>query len=161
MAAQPMGVWYAVGTWAAWQSILAHPPVTDTSSGAQHVRASMQRLAHRHPWLRPRCAEWLASMHVHVVGHSHMAPAEADSHACPCAQETAINIAFACSVLRGDMTQYIINVALPEVTALEDAGKVEVSGLCATWQSGRWNSPALSTHFRPDHGSWAPAHGAP
>ena len=42
------------------------------------------------------------------------------------AQETAINIAFACSLLRSDMTQYIVNVDCPEVAVLEDAGRKEV-----------------------------------
>ena len=41
-------------------------------------------------------------------------------------QETAINIAFACSLLRSNMTQYIVNVDCAEVTALEEAGKKEV-----------------------------------
>ena len=41
-------------------------------------------------------------------------------------QETAINIAFATSLLRADMTQYIVNVDSPDVAALEDAGKKEV-----------------------------------
>jgi len=40
-------------------------------------------------------------------------------------QETAINIGFACSLLRNDMTQYIISANLPEVLALEEAGKVD------------------------------------
>ncbi|KAK9864093.1 hypothetical protein WJX84_000818 [Apatococcus fuscideae] len=38
-------------------------------------------------------------------------------------QETAINIGFACSLLRNDMRQYIISANLAEVIALEDAGK--------------------------------------
>ncbi len=42
-----------------------------------------------------------------------------------CLQETAINIGFACSLLRNDMTQYIISANLPEVLVLEDAGKTE------------------------------------
>lgn len=40
-------------------------------------------------------------------------------------QETAINIGFACSLLRSDMTQYIISANLPEVLALEDAGRTD------------------------------------
>lgn len=40
-------------------------------------------------------------------------------------QETAINIGFACSLLRSDMTQYIISANLPEVLALEDGGRTE------------------------------------
>ncbi|KAK9829125.1 hypothetical protein WJX72_004020 [[Myrmecia] bisecta] len=40
-------------------------------------------------------------------------------------QETAINIGFACSLLRGDMTQYIISANLPEILALEDDGRME------------------------------------
>ncbi|DBB12995.1 TPA: hypothetical protein ACH3X3_005736 [Trebouxia sp. C0006] len=40
-------------------------------------------------------------------------------------QETAINIGFACSLLRNDMTQYIISANLPEVLALEEAGKMD------------------------------------
>lgn len=42
-------------------------------------------------------------------------------------QETAINIAFATSLLRTDMTQYIVNVDSPEVVELEEAGRKEVS----------------------------------
>lgn len=40
-------------------------------------------------------------------------------------QETAINIGFACSLLRSDMIQYIISANVPEVLALEDAGRME------------------------------------
>ncbi len=39
-------------------------------------------------------------------------------------QETAINIGFACNLLRNDMRQYIITANLPEVLALDEAGKV-------------------------------------
>ena len=42
---------------------------------------------------------------------------------CSTVQETAINIGFACSLLRNDMRQYIISANLAEVIALEDAGK--------------------------------------
>ena len=41
-------------------------------------------------------------------------------------QETAINIAFATSLLRTDMTQYIVNVDSAEVVELEEAGRKEV-----------------------------------
>lgn len=40
-------------------------------------------------------------------------------------QETAINIGFACSLLRTNMTQYIISANTPEVLALEDQGKLQ------------------------------------
>ncbi|KAK9787844.1 hypothetical protein WJX73_000953 [Symbiochloris irregularis] len=46
-------------------------------------------------------------------------------------QETAINIAFACSLLRSDMTQYIVSANLPEVVALEEAGKAEEAAALA------------------------------
>lgn len=39
-------------------------------------------------------------------------------------QETAINIGFACSLLRNDMRQYIISANGAEVINLEEAGKV-------------------------------------
>lgn len=42
-------------------------------------------------------------------------------------QETAINIGFACSLLRNDMSQYIISANSPEVIALEDAGRLEAA----------------------------------
>ena len=38
-------------------------------------------------------------------------------------QETAINIAFACSLLRPDMVQYIVNANTRDVSALEDEGR--------------------------------------
>ena len=43
--------------------------------------------------------------------------------ACSDVQETAINIGFACSLLRNDMRQYIIGANTAEVIALEEAGK--------------------------------------
>ena len=41
------------------------------------------------------------------------------------AQETAINIGFACSLLRSDMAQYIVNAGTKEVTELEEAGRLD------------------------------------
>ncbi len=40
-------------------------------------------------------------------------------------QETAINIGFACSLLRTDMTLYVVNALVREVQELEDEGRME------------------------------------
>ena len=71
------------------------------------------------------------------------------------AQETAINIAFACSLLRSDMTQYIVNVDCPEVAILEDAGRKEVQPkMFGVWDSGpRVEGPPEPLNPKP----WLPA----
>ena len=38
-------------------------------------------------------------------------------------QETAVNIGFACSLLRTDMALYRVSAETPEVMRLEDAGR--------------------------------------
>jgi len=58
-------------------------------------------------------------------------------------QETAINIGFACSLLRNDMTQYIISANLPEVLALEEAGKVDEAYTLAHSKIGEQLQDAL------------------
>ena len=58
-------------------------------------------------------------------------------------QETAINIGFACSLLRNDMTQYIINANLPEVVALEEAGRLEEAYALAHCKIGEQLQDAL------------------
>lgn len=60
-----------------------------------------------------------------------------------CLQETAINIGFACSLLRNDMTQYIISANLPEILALEDAGKPEEAYALAHTKIGEQLQDAL------------------
>ena len=48
-------------------------------------------------------------------------------------QETAVNIGFACSLLRTDMALYRVSAETPEVTRLEDAGRAkEVAASSAT-----------------------------
>ena len=58
-------------------------------------------------------------------------------------QETAINIGFACSLLRNDMTQYIISANLPEVLALEEAGQVDEAYALAHAKIGEQLQDAL------------------
>ena len=58
-------------------------------------------------------------------------------------QETAINIGFACSLLRNDMTQYIISANLPEVLALEEGGKVDDAYALAHTKIGEQLQDAL------------------
>lgn len=58
-------------------------------------------------------------------------------------QETAINIGFACSLLRNDMTQYIISANLPEILVLEDAGKPEEAYALAHTKIGEQLQDAL------------------
>lgn len=58
-------------------------------------------------------------------------------------QETAINIGFACSLLRNDMTQYIISANLPEVLALEEVGKLEEAFALAHVKIGEQLQDAL------------------
>ena len=58
-------------------------------------------------------------------------------------QETAINIGFACSLLRNDMTQYIISANLPEILALEEAGKQEEAYALAHTKIGEQLQDAL------------------
>lgn len=58
-------------------------------------------------------------------------------------QETAINIGFACSLLRNDMTQYIISANMPEILALEDAGKPEEAYALAHTKIGEQLQDAL------------------
>lgn len=58
-------------------------------------------------------------------------------------QETAINIGFACSLLRNDMTQYIISANMPEILALEDAGKTEEAYALAHTKIGEQLQDAL------------------
>ncbi len=64
-----------------------------------------------------------------------------------CVQETAINIGFACSLLRTDMTQYIISANVPEVVSLEDQGNHEQAfkvAHAAVQVSQGWLSPCLA-----------------
>ena len=58
-------------------------------------------------------------------------------------QETAVNIGFACSLLRNDMTQYIISANLPEVLALEEAGKMDDAYAAAHSKIGEQLQDAL------------------
>ena len=58
-------------------------------------------------------------------------------------QETAINIGFACSLLRNDMTQYIISANMPEILELEEAGKMDEAYALAHQKIGEQLQDAL------------------
>lgn len=59
-------------------------------------------------------------------------------------RETAINIGFACSVLRDDMVQFVVDADLPDVRALESEGKKKEADALAMQKVGQQLQDALN-----------------
>jgi magnesium-transporting ATPase (P-type) len=68
-------------------------------------------------------------------------------------QETAINIGFACSLLRTEMAQYIVTAATREVLTLEDAGRFDEAAALAHASVREQLSDALRQIARSDSGA--------